>query len=412
MKTLLQDLSLSAVVAGFIATVISYAGPLVIIFQVAQAADMPQAALTSWVWAISIGSGVLGIVLSMRYRVPVIIAWNAPGSALLITLLPGISLNEAVGAYLISSLIILLVGLSGSFDRIVSRLPAAISAGMLAGILFSFGTGLFVSLQQQPLLVLAMFFTYLLGKRLMPRYAVLAVLLVGVSIAMGLGELRSDALVVGPAIPQWITPEFSWQATLNIALPLVLVALTGQFLPGVTVLRTAGYHSIPASPLITQSGVWSALLAPFGCHGLTLAAITAAICTGREAHEDPARRYVAGVSGGVFYLLLGLFGATLVSIFTAFPAALIAALAGLALLAAISGALAGAMAVPDDREAALITFLVTASGMSFLGLSAAFWGLIFGLAAHLLLRLRRPRRRSARASPTPVASEPQETAAR
>src|SRR5690554_6019661 len=317
MKALFQDLSLSAVVAGFIATVISYAGPLVIIFQVAQAADMPQAVLTSWVWAISIGSGVLGIVLSMRYRVPVIIAWNAPGSALLITLLPGMSLNEAIGAYLISSVIILLVGLSGSFDHIVSRLPAAISAGMLAGILFSFGTGLFVSLQQQPLLVLAMFFTYLLGKRLMPRYAVLAVLLVGVSIALGMGELRSEALVLGLAVPQWITPAFSWQATLNIALPLVMVALTGQFLPGVAVLRSAGYRT-PASPLITQSGLGSVLLAPFGCHGLTLAAITAAICTGKEAHEDPAKRYVAGVSGGVFYLLLGLFGATLVSIFTAF----------------------------------------------------------------------------------------------
>lgn len=405
MKTLMQDLSLSAIVAGFIATVISYAGPLVIIFQVAQAADLPQAVLTSWVWAISIGSGVLGIVLSMRYRVPVIIAWNAPGSALLITLLPGMSLNEAIGAYLISSLIIVLVGLSGSFDRIVSRLPAAIAAGMLAGILFSFGTGLFVSLQQQPLLVLAMFFTYLLGKRLLPRYAVLAVLLVGVSIALGLGELRSDALVLGLAVPQWISPAFSWQATLNIALPLVMVALTGQFLPGMAVLRSAGY-STPASPLISQSGLGSALLAPFGCHGLTLAAITAAICTGSEAHEDPRRRYVAGVSGGVFYLLLGLFGATLVSLFTAFPAALIAALAGLALLSAIAAALSGAMAVPEDREAALITFLVTASGMSFMGLSAAFWGMVFGLTAHLLLRLRRPR-------PQPQsASEPLEPATR
>lgn len=405
MKTLMQDLSLSAIVAGFIATVISYAGPLVIIFQVAQAADLPQAVLTSWVWAISIGSGVLGIVLSMRYRVPVIIAWNAPGSALLITLLPGMSLNEAIGAYLISSLIIVLVGLSGSFDRIVSRLPAAIAAGMLAGILFSFGTGLFVSLQQQPLLVLAMFFTYLLGKRLLPRYAVLAVLLVGVSIALGLGELRSDALVLGLAVPQWISPAFSWQATLNIALPLVMVALTGQFLPGMAVLRSAGY-STPASPLISQSGLGSALLAPFGCHGLTLAAITAAICTGSEAHEDPRRRYVAGVSGGVFYLLLGLFGATLVSLFTAFPAALIAALAGLALLSAIAAALSGAMAVPEDREAALITFLVTASGMSFMGLSAAFWGMVFGITAHLLLRLRRPR-----PQPQP-ASEPLEPATR
>jgi benzoate membrane transport protein len=173
---------------------------------------------------------------------------------------------------------------------------------------------------------------------------------------------------------------------LNIAFPLIMVALTGQFVPGMAVLRNAGY-SMPASPLISSSALGSLLLAPFGCHGLNLAAITAAICTGREAHENPAKRYVAGVSGGVFYLVLGIFGATLVSIFTAFPAALIAALAGLALLAAIGGALSAAMAVPDDREAALITFLVTASGMSFLGLSAAFWGLIFGIAAHLLLRL-------------------------
>ena len=388
MKSLLQDLSVSAVVAGFIATVISYAGPLVIIFQVAQAAELPQSVLTSWVWAISMGSGVLGILLSLRFKVPVIIAWNAPGSALLITLLPGMSLNEAVGAYLVSSLIILLVGLSGSFDRIVSRLPAAIAAGMLAGILFSFGTGLFVSLQEQPVLVLAMFLAYLVGRRLMPRYAILGVLLVGVAITLGMGELRTDALVPGLAVPEWIQPAFSWQATLNIALPLVMVALTGQFLPGMAVLRASGYAT-PASPLISQSGLGSALLAPFGCHGLTLAAITAAICTGSEAHEDPARRYVAGVSGGVLYLLLGMFGVTLVSLFSAFPDALIAALAGLALLAAIGAALSGAMAVPEDREAALITFLVTASGMSFLGLSAAFWGLIFGIVAHLLLRMRR-----------------------
>ena len=399
MKGFVQDVSLSAVVAGFIATVISYAGPLVIIFQVAQAAELPPAVLSSWVWAISIGSGVLGIVLSLRYRVPVIVAWNAPGSALLITLLPGISINEAVGAYLVSSAIILLVGLSGSFDRIVNRLPAAIAAGMLAGILFSFGTGLFISLQDQPVLVLAMFMTYLVVKRLFPRYAVPAVLLVGVCMVLGMGELRSEALVIGLAMPVWISPEFTWQATLNVALPLVMVALTGQFVPGVAVLRNAGYAT-PASPLITSNGLGSLLLAPFGCHGLTLAAITAAICTGREAHEDRGKRYVAGVSGGVVYLLLGLFGATLVSIFTALPAALIAALAGLALLAALATALHGSMAVPRDREAALITFLVTASGMSFLGLSAAFWGLVFGVAAHLLLSVRKPA-----AEPEPVVAE-------
>lgn len=388
MKALIKDFSLSAVVAGFIATVISYAGPLVIIFQAAESAGMSHAVLSSWVWAISIGSAVLGIVLSLRYRVPIIIAWSAPGSALLVSLLPQISLNEAVGAYMVASLIIFLVGISGAFDRIINKLPTAIAAGMLAGILFSFGTGLFVSLQAKPFLVLAMFATYLLVKRLLPRYAVMAVLLVGCCIAFATGDLRQEALVIGMATPVWISPEFTLSATLNIALPLVMVALTGQFVPGIAVLRSAGYQT-PARPIIVSSALGSLLLAPFACHGLNLAAITAAICTGREAHEDPARRYVAGVVGGAAYLLLGLFGATLVSLFTAFPKELIAALAGLALFGAISAAMSSAMAEPDDREAALITFLVTASGMSFLGLSAAFWGLMFGIAAHLLLSVRR-----------------------
>ncbi|MFC3609466.1 benzoate/H(+) symporter BenE family transporter [Stutzerimonas tarimensis] len=388
MKALIRDFSLSAAVAGFIATVISYAGPLVIIFQAARAADLPHDVLSSWIWTISIGSGVLGILLSLRYRVPIVIAWSAPGSALLVTLLPEISLNQAVGAYLVSSLVMLLVGLSGAFDRIIRRLPAAIAAAMLAGILFRFGTGLFVSLKDAPWLVLAMLGAYLLCKRLLPRYAVLAVLVVGVVIVIATGEVRSEALVIGLAAPVWITPEFSLPVILNVAFPLMVVALTGQFVPGMAVLRNDGYQT-PASPLLSSSALGSLVLAPFGCHGLNLAAITAAICTGKAAHEDPSRRYIAGVSGGVFYLLLGLFGATLVSLFMAFPAALVAALAGLALLAAIGGALAGAMAVPADREAALITFLVTASGMSFLGLSAAFWGLVFGIAAHLLLNLKK-----------------------
>src|SRR5690606_30293476 len=192
----------------------------------------------------------------------------------------------------------------------------------------------------------------------------------------------------GLTMPVWITPEFSWQVILGVAFPLVMVSLTGQFVPGMVVLRNDGYQT-PTSPLISSSALGSLLLAPFFCHGLNLAAITAAICTGKEAHEDPARRYVAGVSGGVCYLALGICGATLVPFFTALPAALIAPLAGLARLAAIGGALGGAMSAPANREAALITFLVTASGMSFLGLSAAFWGLVFGIGAHLLLTARR-----------------------
>ncbi|MCC6075242.1 benzoate/H(+) symporter BenE family transporter [Pseudomonas sp. GCM10022188] len=388
MKDLFRDLSLSAIVAGCIATIISFAGPLVIIFQAAESADLPREMLSSWVWAIAIGSGVLGILLSLRYRVPVVIAWSIPGSALLVSQLPEIGLNQAVGAYLVASLILLLIGLSGAFDRIIARLPGSIAAGMQAGILFSFGAALFRSLPAKPLLVLAMFATYVVFRRLLPRYAVMMVLLVGTALTVAGGDFRADALVLGLATPQWIVPEFSLAATLNLALPLVLVALTGQFMPGMAVLRTAGYQT-PASPIVSASAVGSALLAPFGCHGLNLAAVTATLCTGREAHEEPDRRYVAALSGSVLYLVLGVGGATLVSLFAAFPAELVAALAGLALFGAISEALARSAAQPSERDAGLFTFLVTASGVSFLGLSAAFWGLLFGLACHWAMSARR-----------------------
>ncbi|CAD5109831.1 benzoate/H(+) symporter BenE family transporter [Zestomonas carbonaria] len=389
MKALLRDFSLSAVVAGMIATVISYAGPLVIIFQAADSAKLSHELLSSWVWAISIGSAVLGIVLSLRYRVPVVIAWSIPGSALLVSMLPEIGLNQAIGAYLVASLILLVIGVSGAFDRIIARLPGSIAAGMQAGILFSFGAQLFLSLPAQPLLVMAMFAVYVAMRRLMPRYAVMAVLLVGLLITVLSGGFRSEALVFGLATPQWIAPEFSLGATLNLALPLVLVALTGQFMPGMAVLRNAGYQT-PASPIVSASAVGSALLAPFGCHGLNLAAVTASLCTSREAHEDPKRRYVAALSGSALYLVFGIGGATLVSLFAAFPAELIAALAGLALFGAISEALTRSASLPAERDAGLFTFLVTASGVSFLGLSAAFWGLVFGLLAHVLLRARMP----------------------
>ena len=389
MKNLLNDCSLSAVVAGMIATFISYAGPLVIIFHAAQNASLSPEILSSWVWAISIGSGVLGAVLSLRWRVPVVIAWSIPGSALLVTALPHTGLNQAIGAYLVANLILLLIGLSGAFDRIIARLPGSIAAGMQAGILFSFGIEVFRALPVQPMLVLSMFITYIVMRRAWPRYAVAAVLLVGGAITLLGGHLRSEALVFALATPQWITPEFNLAAILNLSLPLVLVALTGQFMPGMAVLRNAGFNT-PASPIISASALGGMLLAPFGCHGLNLAAVTASLCAGKEAHENPKRRYIAALSGSATYLVFGIAGATLVSLFAAFPAALIAALAGLALYGAISDALVRSLAEPKERDAGLFTFLVTASGVSFLGMSAAFWGLMFGVLAHCLIVARRP----------------------
>lgn len=384
MHSLSKDLSLSAVIAGLIAVIISYAGPLIIVFQAAREAHLPSDQVSSWIWAISIGSGLTGLLLSWRLKVPVITAWSTPGAALLVSMLPTVSLPQAIGAYVVASLIIAVVGLSGAFDKLMSRLPKAIAAAMLAGILFRFGAGLFTSVTLQPALVLAMIAAYLLGKRFLPRYAILAVLLVGCAVAAGLGEFNGDSITLALAEPIFIAPEWNWHAIVNIGLPLALVTLTGQYVPGMAVMRSAGYTT-PARSIVSWTAITSALLAPFGSHGINLAAITAAICTGREAHEDPDKRYVAGIACGLFYILMGIFGATLASVFAALPKELIAALAGLALFGAISAGLSGAMADEKQREAALITFLVTASGMSFLGLAAAFWGLIFGLVAHFAL---------------------------
>ncbi|BAQ76581.1 benzoate transporter family protein [Pseudomonas sp. Os17] len=384
MHSLSKDLSLSAVIAGLIAVIISYAGPLIIVFQAAREAHMPSDQVSSWIWAISIGSGLTGLLLSWRLKVPVITAWSTPGAALLVSMLPTVSLPQAIGAYVVASLIIAVLGLSGAFDKLMSRLPKAIAAAMLAGILFRFGAGLFTSVTLQPALVLAMIAAYLLGKRFSPRYAILAVLLVGCAVAAGLGEFNGGSITLALAEPIFIAPEWNWHAIVNIGLPLALVTLTGQYVPGMAVMRSAGYTT-PARSIVSWTAITSALLAPFGSHGINLAAITAAICTGREAHEDPNKRYIAGIACGLFYILMGIFGATLASVFAALPKELIAALAGLALFGAISAGLSGAMADEKQREAALITFLVTASGMSFLGLAAAFWGLIFGLVAHCVL---------------------------
>jgi benzoate membrane transport protein len=389
-RQLIRDASLPAILAGTIATLISFAGPLVIVFQAAS--GLPAPLLASWVWAIAIGSGVLGLALSLRYRVPVVIAWSIPGSVLLVTMLPTVDFAVAVGAYVIASLVVLAVGLSGAFDRIVARLPPAITSAMLAGILFGFATKLFVGMASQPLLVLAMFAAFFVGRRWFPRYAVAAVLISGIAVALSTGQIAGALLPpLHLTVPIWVTPRFDWQAIVSISIPLVVVALTGQFMPGVALLRASGYSQPPAGALLAWSGLGSALLAPFGCHGLNLGAVTAAICTSPDAHEDPRRRYVAGVAGSVVYLVLGCFAGTVLALLATLPKELIATLAGLALFPTISNALGTTMAGPGDRDAALVTFIVSASGMSLFGLGAAFWSLLFGLAVHLLLRRRRAR---------------------
>lgn len=385
LAALRRDASLSAIAAGFLAVLISYAGPLVIVFQAAQAAQVSPEMTASWVWAISVGAGLSGIVLSLWLKAPVITAWSAPGTALLITLFPGLSLNEAVGAYLTAAVLIGLIGFTGSFDRLMRHLPPAIASGMLAGILFQFGARAFKAVEAAPLLGLGMLAGYLVFKRLWPRYHVVAVLVLGLVLTAALGQWPERALTWQLAVPKFISPAWSWASTLSLALPLVLVSLSGQFLPGMAILRSAGYTT-PARPVLAVTSLGALLTAPFGGVTTVLAAITAALCTGREAHADPSRRYVAGVANGVFYLLAGSLGGSLIALFLALPPALVAVLAGLALLGVIGANLTALVQDAAHREAGLITFLATASGLNFLGLASAFWGVVFGGAAYVLLR--------------------------
>lgn len=388
LQTLFQkDLSIPAITAGFVAVLISYSGPLAIFFQAAQSAEISSAMMTSWVWAISIGAAVSGIFLSLWLKVPVVTAWSAPGTALLVTLFPGLSLNEAVGAYLTAAVIIFLIGVTGSFDRIIQMIPPGIASAMMAGILFQFGVGIFVSLESVPALVIGMTIAYLLFKRLTPRYSLVLLLVVGIVLAVFIEGASLDGVSVQLAEPQFIRPEWTWNATLSLAIPLVLVSLTGQFLPGMAIMRSSGYNTA-AKPIVTVASLTSFFTAFFGGITTVIAAITAAICTSKEAHDDPDKRYVAGVANGVFYLIGGTFAGTIVALFTSLPGEFVAVLAGLALIGAITSNISAFAAEKSHLEASVITFIATASGVSFLGLGSAFWGVIVGALAYNLLHRR------------------------
>lgn len=384
LKTLKNDWSISATVAGFLAVLISYSGPLIIFFQAAQRAHVSTDMMVSWIWGISIGAAVSGIYLSIKYKTPVITAWSAPGTALLVTLFPHISLNEAVAAYITSAIVIFLIGVTGYFDKLLKWIPQDVAAGMMAGILFQFGIGLFTASDSMPFIVFSMLIVFLIAKRLMPRYTMIWVLGAGILLSLILGKMNPVDVSFSLAIPQWISPEWTWNSTLNLAVPLILVSLTGQFLPGMAIMKLSGYDT-PAKPIISVTSIASLAVACVGGITIVLASITAALCMGKDAHELREKRYIAGITNGIFYILGGLFAGSIVMLFSLLPKELVAALAGLALLGAIATNISVAMRNDSQRDAALITFLATASGMHFLGLSSVFWGIFIGVIAHFIL---------------------------
>ena len=386
-RSLWRDLSPSALAAGFVTVLVGFTSSAAVVFQGAQAVGATPAQTASWMLALGVGMALSGIGLSLRYRVPIVTAWSTPGAAMLLGGAAGLPLSDFIGAFGVSALLITAVGFTGVFERMIGRISVPLASGMLAGILLRFGLEAFASLQTQLALVLAMFVTYVLARRGLPRYAVIVTLLAGVAMAAGQGLLSTDRLAVQLTHPVFVMPTFSWTALIGFAVPLFIVTMASQNVPGIAAIRASGYAP-PISRVIGWIGVSNLLVAPFGGFAVNLAAITAAICMGREAHEDPARRYVAAVAAGAFYLLVGVFAATVVALFAAFPHELVVAIAGFALLGTIGNSLATALRDETSREPALVTFLVTASGLSMAGIGSAFWGLVAGAVCLLVWKPR------------------------
>ena len=377
-----KDFSLSALSAGFVAVLVGVTSSVALVFQAAQSFGATPVQISSWMWALGWGIGLCCMVPSLILRQPVMVAWSTPGAAVLAAagLTGSFSMGEAVGAFMVSAALIVLLGFSGWFEKLMDRIPASIAAALLAGVLARFGLQVFESAQTALPLVLTMLLVYLLSRRLLPRYAVMCTLLAGIAYAASQGLMHWEQVQWSLARPQWTSPVFSWQACISLALPLCVVTMASQNLPGVTVIRSAGYQ-MPISRLIGGTGVINLLLAPFGAFGLNLAAITAAICMGPEAHPDSSKRYTAAVWCGLFYVLIGIFGAVVAGLLAAFPKELVMAIAGLALLGSIGGGLLVAMQQDSSREPALITFLVTLSGVVIAGVGSAFWGVVAGSLA-------------------------------
>lgn len=372
---------LSVFSSAFIATIVGFGGTIALIVQAGQTLGGTAAQIGSMVTALCLGIAVAGAALSYALRMPIVLAWSTPGAALLAASAAGGAAHypTALGAFLLAALLMLSLGLIPALGRLAARIPGSIASAMLAGVLLPFCLSLFRALQHEIWLVLPALIVFILARQRCPTYALLLTLLLVIGLVVG----RQPAAGVTAGSPfgllQANMPRFDLQALVSLGLPLFLVTLASQNLPGLAVLRVAGYEAPPRT-LLFVTGLTSVLLAPFGAHAVNLAAITAAICTGDEAHPDRKQRWRAGLAYAGCYGLLALFSAPLVALFMSLPADAIATITGLALLAPLGAAFANMLSVPQQREAAVLSCVATASGFSLLGIGAAFWGLLLGFA--------------------------------
>ncbi|MDA8515451.1 benzoate/H(+) symporter BenE family transporter [Citrobacter sp. Igbk 16] len=382
------SIPLPTVLSGFVAVLVGYASSAAIIWQAAIAAGATTGQIAGWMTALGIAMGVSTLALSVWYRAPILTAWSTPGAALLVTGLQGVTIQDAIGVFIVANALIVLCGVTGLFARLMQIIPHSLASAMLAGILLRFGLQAFNSLNNELLLCGSMLLAWLVLKVVAPRYAVIAAMLVGIAIALLKGDIVTNDIDLSPVMPEFIAPHFSLAHSISIALPFFLVTMASQNAPGIATMKASGY-SLPVSPLIIFTGLLALLFSPFGVYSICIAAITAAICQSPDAHPDAQRRWLAAAAAGMFYLLAGVFGGSVTGLMAALPASWIQMLAGLALLGTISGSLYQALLHEAERDAAIVTFLVTASGLTLLGIGSAFWGLIAGGICYAVLRLSR-----------------------
>ena len=387
MHKFLQDFSVPAVFAGFITFLIGISVSAVLVIQAAQILGATPEQISSWFWALGLGIGLSGLILSWKFKYPVATSWSTAGLALILATGNGYSLHEAIGAFLVCGLLSAILGFSGIFQKILSYIPQSLTSAMLAGVLLKFGIALFASMQNDWGFIISLLAAYVLSKRLSPRYSIVITVIAGLVLCPMFMQFHPPVLQWSLAQPVWISPVFSWSALLGLALPLFVINMASQYLPGIAMIKSYGYQP-HVNQLIGWTGVTQTLLAPFGCYTINIAAISAAVSLDDQVHPDPEKRYIAGISCGFFYILMGVFAATLTSLLMSFPAIFIVALAGIALLGTINHNIAIAFQDVREREAALLTFLFSASGIQFFGIGSAFWGLIFGIVVCIILKFK------------------------
>ena len=369
--------------AGFIAPLVGYTSSAAIIFQAANSTGANDAMITSWFWALGLGMGLSTIGLSLFFKQPILTAWSTPGAAILVTSLAGVPMAEAIGAFLLCSVLLTLVGLSGWFDRLMAFMPQSIAAAMLAGVLLPFAMHMIMSLESQLVLVFTMIMTFFISRVFWPKLAIMVTFLMGIMIAGVQNLIVWQSLSLQISSPIWTAPEWSLSAAIGVAIPLFIVTMASQNLPGIVVLRSHGYDA-PAAPLITWTGITGLLMAPFGGFAFNLSAIMAAICMGKDVDADPQQRYRSAVWAGLFIVATGIFADSLTGLFNSLPQALVVSIAGLALLGTISSSLSAALLQESERIPAMITLITTASGVALWGIGSAFWGLVLGVLALLI----------------------------